>query len=288
MQNAAHAYLQTQVTTTDQGDILIMLYDGAIKFLNSAKERIAAKDPAGKGILISKAMDIINELDSTLNMERGGDLSKNLHNLYGFCTRRLLMANLKQSPEMVDEVIKVLAGLRSAYAQILSTPEAKMAAEEAGKRTAAQSTRTQTAPAPTEQPAAVAVPGLGRHAMSSYGRQNMTPVAGTQAQPAVEEAESPQPVAVPGALPQAFTPATPQVVGSPMTASAAQQGLPGEASTLPPSMQQTAAGAPQDSSTNMTNAQQAAPTEASTAPMPPSFAPRNAAGLSMYRKFAGQ
>lgn len=172
MHIAAHAYLQTQVTTTNQADILLMLYSGAIKFLNSAKERIAAKDPAGKGILISKALDIINELDSTLNMEKGGELAKNLHSLYDFCSRRLLMANLRQSSEIIDEVIKVLGGLRGAYEQIVDNPEAKLAAEEAGRRAAAQSTRTQSAPAPVEQPVSTA-PGMGRHALSSYGKQKV-------------------------------------------------------------------------------------------------------------------
>ncbi len=182
MHIAAHAYLQTQVTTTNQADILLMLYSGAIKFLNSAKERIAAKDPAGKGILISKALDIINELDSTLNMERGGELAKNLHSLYDFCSRRLLMANLRQSSEIIDEVIKVLSGLRGAYEQIVDNPEAKLAAEEAGRRAAAQSTRTQSAPAPVEQPVSAA-PGMGRHALSSYGKQNVAEQLTAPAQP---------------------------------------------------------------------------------------------------------
>ncbi len=211
MHNAAQAYLQTQVTTTNQGDILVMLYDGAVKFLNAAKERIAAKDPAGKGILISKALDVLNELDSTLNLEKGGDLAKNLHSLYDFCSRRLLMANLKQSPEMIDEVLKVLTGLRGAYAQILNNPEAKLAAEEAGRRAAAQSTRTQTAPAPTEQPVQVAGPGMGRHAMSSYGRQTIEqarveekPVAMAPAEPQPVVAADDAPTA--GPVPPSFEP----------------------------------------------------------------------------------
>ena len=82
------------------------------------------------------------------------------------------MANLRQSAEIIDEVIKVLGGLRGAYEQIVDNPEAKLAAEEAGRRAAAQSTRTQTAPAPVE-PSGPAAPGMGRHALSSYGKQNV-------------------------------------------------------------------------------------------------------------------
>lgn len=53
MQNAAHAYLQTQVGTTGRGEIIVMLYDGALRFLAQAREKMEARDMAGKGMLIS-------------------------------------------------------------------------------------------------------------------------------------------------------------------------------------------------------------------------------------------
>ncbi len=129
MQRAAHAYLQTQVTTTSPGDLLILLYDGAIHFLNKSKEYLAVNDVAQKGIYISKTLDIINELDSTLNLDKGGDLAANLHNLYFFCSSSLVMANLKKDAKKIDEVIKILGGLRSAYAEIVALPEAQLAAQ---------------------------------------------------------------------------------------------------------------------------------------------------------------
>lgn len=124
MRQAAKAYFETQVITTSQGQILIMLYDGAIKFLNMAKERMEAKDYAGKGKLISSAIDVINELASSLNAEKGGDLAANLNELYFYCNKRLFMANSRMDQGMIDEVIKILSGIRSAYAQIIDTPEA--------------------------------------------------------------------------------------------------------------------------------------------------------------------
>ncbi|UZP68923.1 flagellar export chaperone FliS [Desulfovibrio mangrovi] len=128
MQKAAKAYFQTQVATTSQGKLLLMLYDGCIKFLNQAKIKIEERDYAQKGILISKALDVINELDSSLNAEKGGELAENLHKLYFYCSTRLLNANLKMDIGYIDEVIKILSGLRSAYAQIIDTPEATAAA----------------------------------------------------------------------------------------------------------------------------------------------------------------
>lgn len=131
MQRAAQAYFQTQVTTTSQGDIVVMLYDGAIKFLNQAKTYLADNDMAQKGMAISKALDVINELDGSLNMEKGGSLSDNLHNLYLFCSKHLVMANLRKDPERIEQVIKILSGLRSAYSEILDRPEAQAAAQQA-------------------------------------------------------------------------------------------------------------------------------------------------------------
>ena len=136
MQRAAQAYIQTRVTTTGQGDILVMLYDGAINFMNMAKERLAANDMAGKGNYITKTLNIIEELKDTLDMDKGGAIAENLRNLYTFCSNRLVMANIKKSPEMIDEVMKVMTGLRSAFAAIVELPEAREAAQQvaAGQR----------------------------------------------------------------------------------------------------------------------------------------------------------
>jgi len=123
MLKAAKAYLVTQVSTASQGDLLLMLYDTAIKHLRQAIEKMRAGDVAGKGVLISKALSIISELQESLNKERGGDISKNLFQLYFFCNSRLLMANLKMQPDMVEEVIAILSGLRQAFAQILPTQD---------------------------------------------------------------------------------------------------------------------------------------------------------------------
>ncbi len=118
MQKAAYAYLATQVTTTDQGDLLLMLYEGAIKFLKQAKVKMEERDFAQKGMLISKALDVIAELDSSLNAEKGGELAQNLHNLYFYCNTRLLQANLRMNTAQVDEVIRILEALKEAFNQI--------------------------------------------------------------------------------------------------------------------------------------------------------------------------
>ncbi len=129
MNRAANAYFQTQAATTSQGEILLLLYDGIVKFLTRAKEKIRERDFAAKGIAISKAMDIISELDACLNAEKGGALTENLHRLYAYCNTRLLDANLKMSIPYVDEVIRIIENLRDAYASVINTPEAQNAAK---------------------------------------------------------------------------------------------------------------------------------------------------------------
>ena len=125
MANPARAYLATQVETTSQGELLIMLYEAAIKFLKRAKIEIENKDYAKKGIYISKAMAIIHELSESLNKEKGGEITPSLLSLYQFCTSQLIKANIRMDTKRVDDVIKILDGIRSAYAQIVPQEDAK-------------------------------------------------------------------------------------------------------------------------------------------------------------------
>lgn len=188
MHRAVNTYFQTQMTTTTQGDVLLSLYDAAIRFLTEAKERIDAKDPAGKGNLISKALDIIAELDGTLNIEKGKDLAQNLHQLYFFCSKHLLMANLKMSKPMIDEVIKILGGLRDAYAQIANQPEAQAAAREAAEMVAANNTQTRSQPGITSTgtlPGA-STPGVALRQRNSYAQAMEQSQPETDAPPAPE------------------------------------------------------------------------------------------------------
>lgn len=183
MQRGTAAYLQTKVTTTSQGDIVVILFDGALKFLTQAKEMLAQNDMAGKGQAISKTLDIINELDSTLNMEKGGDIAVNLHGLYTFCTNHLVKANLKKDVKMIDEVVAILTGLRTAWAEIVSLPEAQAAAKEAASNIRANAqpqARTQVGFSSAGTPA----PGANARIRAMYAKE--APAA--QSAPVTQEA----------------------------------------------------------------------------------------------------
>lgn len=119
--NPYNQYKQTQITTANQGKLIVMLYDGAIKFLNIALDNMEPKTYDVVNNNIIKAQDIITELLLSLNMEEGGEISQNLFNLYMYFKRQLLEANIRKDSEVIKHVIKLLKELRDAWDQISAT-----------------------------------------------------------------------------------------------------------------------------------------------------------------------
>jgi flagellar protein FliS len=117
-QLAQQQYVTTQVGTADRLQLVIMLYDGAISFLGQAKERMAAQDAAGKGLLIGRALDIIAELNASLNFQAGQELATNLFHLYNFMTSHLTKANLNWDLQALEEVLTMLQQLRETWAEV--------------------------------------------------------------------------------------------------------------------------------------------------------------------------
>ena len=116
--NAFEAYQDASVTTQSRGNLIVMLYEGAVKFLKLAVKEIDEKDPEAKGKYIVKAQDIINELNNVLDMDAGGEIAANLRRLYLFMNQRLSEANLKQDPQKIREVIALLEELNQGWKAI--------------------------------------------------------------------------------------------------------------------------------------------------------------------------
>lgn len=116
--NPYNQYKQTEISTANQGKLIVMLYDGAIKFLNMAAENMNPRtyDIVNNNIL--KAQDIITELMLSLNMKEGGEISQNLFNLYMYFKKRLIEANVKKDPLMITEILGLLKELRDAWDKI--------------------------------------------------------------------------------------------------------------------------------------------------------------------------
>lgn len=117
-QQLAQHYLNTQISTADRLQLVIMLYDAAISFLRQAKEKMAARDAPGKGLLIGRALDIIGELNASLNFQAGGELAVNLFHLYNFMTAHLTKANLNWDQQALEEVLGLLQQLREAWVEV--------------------------------------------------------------------------------------------------------------------------------------------------------------------------
>ncbi len=111
-------YKENSVVTQSRGHLVVMLYEGAINFLEQAIVAITRNDQAEKGRLIGRAMDIINELDSSLDFNSSNDLCANLRSLYDFMHRHLFQANLKSDAKAIREVIALLDDLNQAWKAI--------------------------------------------------------------------------------------------------------------------------------------------------------------------------
>jgi flagellar secretion chaperone FliS len=126
IQRAVKSYadlgVETGVASASPQELIVMLYDGAIQSLRAAKIGIMNRQAAEKGKQISKAISIIDEgLRSALDVEAGGDIAKNLMDLYDYMSNRLMLANLKNDIKMIDEVAKLLIELKGAWEALGAT-----------------------------------------------------------------------------------------------------------------------------------------------------------------------
>jgi flagellar protein FliS len=121
--NAYQTYRQTQAQTAAPGELVVMLYRGAARFVASAIEGIESRDVQTAHTYLVKAQDIITELLETLDVERGGDIAQNLARIYEYMNHRLLEANLRKDAKPAREVDKLLRELLPAWeAAVRQTP----------------------------------------------------------------------------------------------------------------------------------------------------------------------
>ncbi len=121
IENPHDAYRQVQIKTANQGKLILMLYDGAIRNLDVAIEALPQRqsryDAVNRSLV--KAQDIVGELMASLDFDRGGEIARNLFTLYVFMNRQLLEANLRKTEKPVQDVRRMLVELRGAWAQVV-------------------------------------------------------------------------------------------------------------------------------------------------------------------------
>jgi len=112
------AYAESSVLTASPGQLVVMLYDGAIRFLRQSAEHMRAGDRERARERMRRAEAVIDELNGTLDMSYG-EVAERLRAIYLFSKRRLIRANLDFDPAKVDGVARMLAELRDAFAQVV-------------------------------------------------------------------------------------------------------------------------------------------------------------------------
>ena len=110
-----NTYRQTEIQSRSPVELVVMLYDGALRFTGDAREAMVRKDIRGRQQNLHKALAIVSELQSTLNMESGGDVAEHLDKLYGYVHDRLMEASVKQDIKPLDEARRVLTTLREGW-----------------------------------------------------------------------------------------------------------------------------------------------------------------------------
>ena len=136
---ALSTYKEIRVNTASQGQLIIMLYDGAVKQLDLALSLLemndAKKDPGriekiGKAVV--KTQEIVSELMVSLDFEQGGDIAANLFSLYTWFNRELMEANINQDGRRIAVVRNLLEDLRSAWQEIAATTAVETVNRELG------------------------------------------------------------------------------------------------------------------------------------------------------------
>jgi flagellar protein FliS len=118
LQNPYSQYRQSQIETTPKLKLIVMLYDGAIRFAQQSVAPMKDGKHEQKGTCINRCIAIISHLTGTLDYIHGGDIAVNLCRIYEYLTRRLVEANCQNDPEIIDEVVLHLKELRSAWATV--------------------------------------------------------------------------------------------------------------------------------------------------------------------------
>jgi len=124
--NPWSAYRQVTTLTAPPGQIVLMLFEGALRALERSLPGFSLPDPAEANMTIhnnlQQAQEIIRELNGALNMEQGGEFASTMRRLYNYFERRLWESNLQKKQQGVEEVIHHLTVLRDAWASMLNNP----------------------------------------------------------------------------------------------------------------------------------------------------------------------
>jgi flagellar protein FliS len=114
--------LETDALSASPHKLIAMLLEGALSAISTARQQMLDKQIEAKTRSINKAMSIVNEgLKASLDLRNGGEIALHLHSLYSYIAGRLFLANLRNQPELLDEVAGLLEQIHDAWKQIAPT-----------------------------------------------------------------------------------------------------------------------------------------------------------------------
>jgi len=116
--NALNSYREVDCFTASPVKLVVMCYDQAIAQLKAAKEAYRQGDFATKGQCVTKVIDIIHELNASLDMEKGGEIAQNLRRLYLYILKTITEADLKRDLAKFDHLVEILEELAEAWRTI--------------------------------------------------------------------------------------------------------------------------------------------------------------------------
>jgi flagellar protein FliS len=115
---ASGAYRQTELQSRTPLELVAMLYDGAVRFTTAARDAAERRDFGARGQAVSRALAIVSELQSTLDLERGGEVAASLDRLYRYVINCLITGSARKDVAPFDDALKVLTTLREAWTSI--------------------------------------------------------------------------------------------------------------------------------------------------------------------------
>jgi len=126
-------YQTSNITTATPEKLMILLFDGALQFLQKAKTAIAENNLKERASNIEGARKIIRELMRTIDLENGNDVSKKLFRLYNKMAMNLIKANVQRSTEKIDEVITDITNIRWGFQKAIEIQNGTTTVEEVMK-----------------------------------------------------------------------------------------------------------------------------------------------------------
>jgi flagellar protein FliS len=125
--NGHDRYLETAVETASPARLIVMLYDGAIRFINEAAHAMRQRDYEAQNAKLQRAQTLLAELSSSLDFDKGGEIAENLFRLYTYMYNQLVEANINDNLDRLQHVVQLLSELREAWDAIATESETQVA-----------------------------------------------------------------------------------------------------------------------------------------------------------------